>query len=366
MSIPKNGRNRPVTLLGISHSSITAALAATSNDIKDAFLLSKDRSRRVQIISARLIAGWTCEEAFGFSPPPEQAKKAKARPINSNGKFFPSMQAYATAHGVSLKLLSQRLRRDRWPPEAAVLSEPPPRLPTMRGDITGCIYSWQHIESGKRYVGQTIDPARRRWQHLFEARMGNHAEGTLHGDLKKFGQSAFEFSIIENGIPAPDLPDRERHWIAFLGTKAPTGYNQNRGGVFGGFARAVHIAGTRYEGLRHAAQAYNLHPNCLLGRLQRGWTAEEAVGLEARKPRTRTPLVLDFDPGSEKTEFSSVAAACRHWGYKYRDVESIRSRRGVSWAEAIRFAFIAQLRTEIPEAREDWPWTFRRRRLAGG
>ena len=188
---------------------------------------------------------------------------------------------------------------------------------------------------------------------------------TLHGDLKKFGENAFEFFIVEENIPAQDLPSRERHWIAYFGTKTPGGYNQNRGGVFGGFAQPIEIAGARYESLRHAAQAFDMHPGRLSGRMQLGWSAEEAVGLKIRKPKTRTPLTLDFDGGSGKIEFSTIAEARRHFGYQYRDIENIRNRRRVNWAEAIRIAFIDQLRMDVPDNPDPWPWASRRKWLAG-
>lgn len=362
----QTARRRPVTLRGVSYPSITTALSAVSVEVTDTFLLSKTRSEQVKIISFRLIAGWLDEQAFGLLPPPEWAGKSKPHPIACNGKVFPSEKALARAHGIQYKVLHQRLHRDRWPPEAAVEIEPPPRLLTVRGDVTGCIYVWERIETGKRYVGQTIDRARRRWQHLFAARMGGHAEGTIHGDLKKFGVAAFRFFIAEENIPAQDLPNRERHWIASLGTKAPIGYNQNAGGVFGGFAQAMYIAGTRYESLRHAAQTFDMHPGRLLGRMQLGWSAEEAVGLKIRKPKTRTPLTLDFDGGSGKIEFSTIAEARRHFGYEYRDIENIRKRRRMSWAEAIRIAFINQLTMDVPDNPDPWPWASRRQRLAGG
>ena len=188
----QTARRRPVTLRGVSYPSITTALNAVSAEVTDTFLLSKTRSEQVKIISFRLIVGWLDEQAFGLLPPPEWAGKSKPHPITCDRKTFPSEKALARAHGIPYKILHQRLHRDRWPPEAAVEIEPPPRLPTVRDEVTGCIYVWERTETGKQYIGQTIDRARRRWQHLFAARTGSHAEGTLHADSDEVGH-AFQF-----------------------------------------------------------------------------------------------------------------------------------------------------------------------------
>jgi group I intron endonuclease len=74
------------------------------------------------------------------------------------------------------------------------------------------IYSITHTETGKIYIGQSIDLDRRINAHKnwFENPVRN-INRHLYNYAKKYGLSAFEFTIIEECC-ADDLDVREMHW----------------------------------------------------------------------------------------------------------------------------------------------------------
>jgi group I intron endonuclease len=74
------------------------------------------------------------------------------------------------------------------------------------------IYSIRHIETGKIYIGQSVDLDRRLRAHKnwFENPVRN-INRYLYNYAKKYGVSAFEFTVIEECC-ADDLDAKELHW----------------------------------------------------------------------------------------------------------------------------------------------------------
>lgn len=74
------------------------------------------------------------------------------------------------------------------------------------------IYSIKHKESGKQYIGSTFD-IRRRWNnHLSLLKRGKHHSPILQHAWDKYGESAFEFEILEQ-CEEDDLIAREQVYI---------------------------------------------------------------------------------------------------------------------------------------------------------
>src|SRR5688572_11673775 len=91
------------------------------------------------------------------------------------------------------------------------------------------VYLVTNTVNGKRYVGLSSNIGRRWWEHR------NPKQGcatVIHRAIKKYGVEAFEFSVLEL-CERQMLDERERHWIAALGTLAPSGYNRTAGGESG-------------------------------------------------------------------------------------------------------------------------------------
>jgi group I intron endonuclease len=86
------------------------------------------------------------------------------------------------------------------------------------------IYCFTHIESGRQYVGQSVDCFERWKQHSTPKK---NSKG-IKGAIMEFGICAFQFRILET-CSREQLNERERYWIAELGTISPSGYNLNSG-----------------------------------------------------------------------------------------------------------------------------------------
>jgi group I intron endonuclease len=92
------------------------------------------------------------------------------------------------------------------------------------------IYGWRCTDSGKWYVGQSVNIERRKSHHLHELRGGIHKNKHFQSSFTKYGEKAFEFHVLEE-IPEDMLDVRERTWIVyFKSTEDKFGYNLERGG----------------------------------------------------------------------------------------------------------------------------------------
>lgn len=86
------------------------------------------------------------------------------------------------------------------------------------------IYCITHIESGRRYVGQSIN---------IKARLGYHSRSNVNtrisNAIQKHGWAAFKAEIVEL-CDKTMINDAEAKWIAFYNCISPNGYNLTNGG----------------------------------------------------------------------------------------------------------------------------------------
>jgi len=92
------------------------------------------------------------------------------------------------------------------------------------------IYGIHNVINGKWYVGQSINIPRRKIHHLSYLRSGKHKNKHLQLSFNKYGESAFEFRILEE--VAENMMDvRELAWIDYYESLNPRrGYNLDSGG----------------------------------------------------------------------------------------------------------------------------------------
>ena len=104
-------------------------------------------------INARLRLGWSPDQACGFSPPTKRPSN-NAREIKCAGKTFESRASLASEYGISHTKVGKRLRNG-WTPEQAVgLEAPPPRYRNSDGSERS--HSWanpQRTSDGKLFAG---------------------------------------------------------------------------------------------------------------------------------------------------------------------------------------------------------------------
>lgn len=75
------------------------------------------------------------------------------------------------------------------------------------------IYKWTHIESGRCYIGQSIqEPNQRRLEHICNSR---HTPKTyhFHNALKKYGIDAFAWEVIATAESIEELNELEEKYV---------------------------------------------------------------------------------------------------------------------------------------------------------
>lgn len=95
------------------------------------------------------------------------------------------------------------------------------------------IYGIKNIFDGKWYIGQSSKCHERKIYHFWKLRIGKHYNNHLQFSFKKYGESAFEFHVLEE-CPEVMLDVRERSWIQYYhSTDDKFGYNLQTGGCVG-------------------------------------------------------------------------------------------------------------------------------------
>lgn len=91
------------------------------------------------------------------------------------------------------------------------------------------IYKWTHKETGKTYVGQSIqDPNQRRLEHIAHSR---HSEKTyhFHNAIRKYGVDAFDWEVLEYALSIDELNRLEVFYMNKYDS-IENGYNLREGG----------------------------------------------------------------------------------------------------------------------------------------
>ncbi len=89
--------------------------------------------------------------------------------------------------------------------------------------MNSAIYKIQHIESGKLYIGSSIDYKKRWRDHKSDLKLQKHCNLKLQRAWSKYGESAFEFVVVELVEPI-HLLEREQYWMD-LHNAYKAGYN---------------------------------------------------------------------------------------------------------------------------------------------
>lgn len=75
------------------------------------------------------------------------------------------------------------------------------------------IYKFTHVETGRSYVGQTIqDPNQRRLEHISGSRYSTKTYH-FHNALKKYGIDAFTFEVIDTASTLEELNLLEEKYV---------------------------------------------------------------------------------------------------------------------------------------------------------
>ena len=92
-------------------------------------------------------------------------------------------------------------------------------------DVRCGVYLIRNTTDGKVYVGSSIDIDKRWQSHVNQMKGNRHQNAHLQSAWKKFGQDAFEFTVIEF-CPEGTLIIREVVWVEYYDSLNPDkGYN---------------------------------------------------------------------------------------------------------------------------------------------
>ena len=88
------------------------------------------------------------------------------------------------------------------------------------------LYKITNLINGKIYIGQTIHPKKRWWEHKQRAKT-HYDNYPLHLAIDKYGEDNFKSEIIEESI---NYNERETELIKQYNSLCPNGYNVIQGG----------------------------------------------------------------------------------------------------------------------------------------
>ena len=99
--------------------------------------------------------------------------------------------------------------------------------------MKGTVYCIENLETGKKYIGQTIRELHERWrEHCGNS--GTSVSPKVKNAIKKYGKDYFCVDALWEGeCSQAELDAKEIELIETLGTLHPNGYNLTKGGSGG-------------------------------------------------------------------------------------------------------------------------------------
>lgn len=99
--------------------------------------------------------------------------------------------------------------------------------------MTSGIYCIKNVKNGKLYIGQAVDIEKRWYHHKNRLNVGNHANVHLQRAWEKYGESSFDFIILQEfkDKDSETIDSMEEKWINFYNSRnGKFGYNIKVGG----------------------------------------------------------------------------------------------------------------------------------------
>ena len=91
-------------------------------------------------------------------------------------------------------------------------------------EVKSGIYSIKNILNNKTYVGSSINLKKRKREHFYQLRKGTHSNKHLQNAFSKYGETNFEFAVLER--IEGKITNRETEWIKKLDSaNREHGYN---------------------------------------------------------------------------------------------------------------------------------------------
>ena len=95
----------------------------------------------------------------------------------------------------------------------------------------GIIYKATNLVNGKVYIGQTKKGLEtRKRQHFRDAEKSKRNKTYFHHAISKYGESGFQWEVIDRADTREELSEKEEDWIIYYGSFGEHGYNLTPGG----------------------------------------------------------------------------------------------------------------------------------------
>lgn len=78
------------------------------------------------------------------------------------------------------------------------------------------IYKIQNLKTGDFYIGSSVNYTYRKWCHIRDLNQGKHKNPILQNSWRKYGESAFLFTVIEEISDIKILIEREQFYLDTL------------------------------------------------------------------------------------------------------------------------------------------------------
>lgn len=258
--------------------------------------LAKCHGLTWQMVGKRLSRGWTMEQALEIEAAPPR---------------FRNFEGHARDH--------------KWKEvrQAEGKTEPVPDTDGYK------LYLVTNTLNGKVYVGLTIGSLEKRLkQHFAAARRGR--KSAFANAINKYGEGAFTIELIKSSARTYDeLQEQEVAEIAKRDA-IRNGYNTALGGSIG-TSKPITIAGKKFQSYAGAAEYYGIDQVVFGLRVSRlKWTPEQAAGIEERTGSGRKIEVL-----INGESFESLMQAAAAFGQSYKNVHSRLNVKGWTLEQAL-------------------------------
>jgi hypothetical protein len=258
--------------------------------------LAAHYSQQWRTVGKRTGRGWTLEQALGIDPAPPR---------------FRDFEGHARDH----KWKEVRTSDGKMEP-----------TPDEQGYK---LYFVTNTVNDKVYVGLTIGSlASRLKQHFAASRKGR--KSAFMNAIRKHGEAVFSIELLSSdAITYDELQEQEVLEI----TKRDAirnGYNTAQGGSIGS-SKSITIDGKTYQGYTVAAEAFGIDPTVFSMRVSRlKWAPEEAAGLVPRFWQGKSkPITV------EGRDFKSFRQAALHYGQEVPTALSRFRKKGWTIEQAL-------------------------------
>lgn len=170
------------------------------------------------------------------------------------------------------------------------------------------IYAIRNNLNGKCYVGQTINPEKRRIEHF----RTNKSSKQLKADIAIYGEDNFSFEILEDSVLKEEADSREIFWIN-KENSFENGYNFTAGGAGGNtYAKLSESKMTEISNKIRASKIGDNNPIRKNPELVRG----ENNGMYGKKPHNAQPITIRRVATGELFSFETNAECAYFMSYK--------------------------------------------------